>query len=272
MALIVPSAGPGLTTYRVDDSVTGFLHYSSGWGRAGSSSEYNSTTHFASNGGNSLSFSFDGSNVAIVGTIPTGSSVSSSYSIDGGLVIAYSSPIVANTTYSVTFFDSGTLPNDSHTVSVIYTGGNTYFLDYIEYSVPIAGSSPSPSSTLSNQKPSETTTSASSSAQNRSAVIGGVTAAVVVILIIAAILVFLWHRRRTKYSNTRETGPIVLDGEFSPIAGPSISIPGSLPTTTHSGGKRLYGQRPAGGSTGESTYTSANDRPGTRGDDPPPAY
>ncbi|KAJ7055751.1 hypothetical protein C8F01DRAFT_1157588 [Mycena amicta] len=114
--------------------------YSTGWDQAGSSEEFDSTTHCSTTVGSTASFTFFGTSVNVYGTYAFNSTLATfSFVLDNSPSGQGTFTPPANTTSDVhhdLFFNSGTLTNASHTLVIRQTAVDTrciLFLDYITY-------------------------------------------------------------------------------------------------------------------------------------------
>lgn len=212
MAVVVPSTDPSITKIIVDDQLTDLITYSTGWSTAGVQEEFAGTTHTTTIAGSTATFPFNGTNVFVFGTIgPTGSSPpNSTYFVDGGQPTSFTGVTTSIPLRSIIFFQSQILPNGPHTLVITYTGGDPYFLDYIQFYVPsqnkqspfvTAGLSSTSTSTVTTTPSASPTLSASQSSSNVPVIVGAVLGAFVAGMILTA-LVFLCFRRDKKVAPT----------------------------------------------------------------------
>ncbi|KAI1784079.1 hypothetical protein LXA43DRAFT_902313, partial [Ganoderma leucocontextum] len=136
------------------------IQYSRGWQAFVNGSELDGTKHGAAAAGLTASFSFTGTQVAVVGSlgsvdvhgIPT-----TLYALDGVEAGLYTAPVIAPGFFelNVTFFSSKSLAPGEHTLVVTNVNGtspNVFWLDFIGYIPSAASTTTAPSST--SQSPS----------------------------------------------------------------------------------------------------------------------
>ncbi|KAF8064364.1 hypothetical protein FPV67DRAFT_1451557 [Lyophyllum atratum] len=132
------------------------VRYTGNWETAGNPQEFQGSTHGTKAAGAQAAFTFKGLSVSVYGTIEHGGdgpsgAPTSSYSIDGSTPASFvGTPPGANIAYKQQYFQSARLdPSKEHTlvITCIGTGGNTFWLDFIEVTTdaPAAQSNPSPS-------------------------------------------------------------------------------------------------------------------------------
>ncbi|KAJ7174091.1 hypothetical protein C8R43DRAFT_1058086 [Mycena crocata] len=114
-----------------------------GWGtpngRGGSSAEYQRTTTRSTQKGDTATFKFEGTGVAVYGTIGSGSSsinegASMTFSIDGASPTPYTAPVVTQNTplFHQSLWTSGPLAEGSHTLTMT-VGPNQQSIIYLDY-------------------------------------------------------------------------------------------------------------------------------------------
>lgn len=126
------------TTLIVDDSDATQITYTGDWFASTSPSEFNHTSHGTRDEGATATFVFNGTGVAVFGTIePTDGNPTSTYVIDGSII---PSTFTANSTstplYQQLFYKSPTLQAGQHTLVVTSTGDPIFSIDFISYSKP----------------------------------------------------------------------------------------------------------------------------------------
>ncbi|KAI0918323.1 hypothetical protein AcW1_009763 [Taiwanofungus camphoratus] len=147
--------GPTLLT--IDDTSSRLI-YRGSWVESGSSNEYNSTTHGTGTAGSSVDFVFNGTFVAVYGTVGTTRS-NSTYVLDGSPPVSFVAPKPPSPVYREAFFSSSVLSAGLHTLNVTAMGEGSYFwLDYLQYTSTYDGQetepTPSPASPSSSVNPS----------------------------------------------------------------------------------------------------------------------
>ncbi|EIN08164.1 hypothetical protein PUNSTDRAFT_126329, partial [Punctularia strigosozonata HHB-11173 SS5] len=234
------------------------LVYRGPWNsRSNVQAEFNSTSHFTGNAGSTIQFTFNGTGIAVFGSIAPGGS-KSTYSLDGAAGTPNNVAKTGHPLFQQMFFRSPQLQDGEHTLVITSeTGGNSpFFLDYLEYT-------PSPAAIVAGMAGSGTaadaasTVSASSSntgnnnqnnSNNRSKhnnnnngdggksdgiskgdVAGIVIGALLALSCLVAVLVFAWRRNRRKrlMSPTPfEKARSLSDASFySPGYGPDSLLP-----------------------------------------------
>lgn len=149
-----------------------------------------------------------GTQVAVVGVVETGLPVTSTYSIDGGSSLFYTSPYgLSSGDAGVEFFVSEELSAAEHQLEfevLNATSDYPFILQYILYASSSSSSSISPSSsTWSGAAPTDTRGSAGASVATHhstsiGAIVGGVVGGVVGLAILAIVIFFFAMRRRKK--------------------------------------------------------------------------
>ncbi|KAI0660680.1 hypothetical protein C8Q70DRAFT_903261, partial [Cubamyces menziesii] len=121
------------------------VKFSDNWGQSNASAAYNGTLHYATPRGATVTFSFNGTFVAVIGGQGDTSSFgwpSTSYAIDGNVQSTYNLATgdhalsATDFDYNVTFFSSPDLKPGEHTLVITNlnsTWPNTYWFDYIQY-------------------------------------------------------------------------------------------------------------------------------------------
>ncbi|EGO03647.1 hypothetical protein SERLA73DRAFT_175201 [Serpula lacrymans var. lacrymans S7.3] len=209
-----------LPIVKVDDRDESITYSSTGiWWLGGVSQEYDTTTHGSTPNGTamSISFSFQGSRVMVYGTIPpatlnTNPSISY-YTLDNNATATYTAPITQSTLYQQLFYDSGDLPESTHSVviSPLTSQNSSLWFDYYAY-VPLPVSTttpntgPSTTGTISSSAPSASSTpSASPSSNNGSThlvpILAGTLGGVVGIAILAILGFLLYRCHRRSYAS-----------------------------------------------------------------------
>ncbi|CCM03342.1 uncharacterized protein FIBRA_05471 [Fibroporia radiculosa] len=123
------------------DDTSPLISYSSGWVLAGSSAEYNQTRHGASTAGQTATFTFNGTSIAVygsLGSIDVYGQPQTQYSIDGEVSAVYDAPIITPGTYTdhTLFYCSPPLTAGVHTLGIENLNGTApseFWLDYIIY-------------------------------------------------------------------------------------------------------------------------------------------
>ncbi|TFK35235.1 hypothetical protein BDQ12DRAFT_726180 [Crucibulum laeve] len=202
---------------RVDDNDPAFV-YSGNWQPTQGTNEFMGTAHGARTAGDTASFTFSGTSIAVFGTIGNNPDnvIISSYTIDGNPSGSFFQPRNESTSYRQQIFRSGDLTPDTHTLVITLNSPYPwYWLDYVEYTVIASSpavsifltsglSSSTPSSTsdnISNTDSSNTVSSSNTSIRRSPAgiIAGSVTASVFIILLL---LLLLWSRQRQKKNDS----------------------------------------------------------------------
>ncbi|KAJ3504503.1 hypothetical protein NLJ89_g7906 [Agrocybe chaxingu] len=140
---------------QIDDTDPAIVYTNEGidWGRYGDGThEYNNTATLSVKQGATARFTFEGSSVAVYGTVGVNDILAvSSYTIDGGSPVNYTMPRVSSNQYRHLFFQSPTLPRGTHTL-VIQTlvDDGYYWLDFLTVTseAVTSASSPGPPTTI----------------------------------------------------------------------------------------------------------------------------
>ncbi|PFH50522.1 hypothetical protein AMATHDRAFT_60944 [Amanita thiersii Skay4041] len=143
--LIYDNAGPGMQT-------------SGSWLLLGSSSEYNNTAYLTSQYGATMTFRFQGTFVAVYGTIepssykPNSTNVVTTYTLDGAQQKNFNGSYVADSitspVYHQLFFESASLEDGPHELVIKYEGaGQRFYLDYFLVTPSVLAPSKSNAST-----------------------------------------------------------------------------------------------------------------------------
>lgn len=217
-----------------DDRDAAITYSGADWSLAGSEREFNSTTSWTATEGATAIVNFTGTTISVYGTIAGGlraRAPRSSYSIDGGTPVEYEAELTRAVQYNVQFFQSPTLSEGTHTLTITNTGDDSaqFFLDMFMVTplerpllttvtqtttasastaaartVTVTQSAPSSSLTLppssaesdteSNPESSQT---GASSKTNTGAIAGGIIGAVAFLLLLAGAFV-LWRKRQQK--------------------------------------------------------------------------
>lgn len=130
-----------MSTVIVDDQ-DARVSYSGSWTRAGSDVNYSGTVTSSNVADSSLTFTFSGTRVIIVGDFNVGGSCASRITLDGQQVFSFTSPVVNVLQHQQTIYSSDSIPDGQHTL--IFTisscqasgGGNTgtyLSVDYLLY-------------------------------------------------------------------------------------------------------------------------------------------
>lgn len=129
------------TTIVVDDSNTAQITYKGDWFPTAGLSEFNYTSHGTLEDGATATLVFNGTSVAVFGTIDTteGNSTST-YVLDGSTVPSIFTPNLTSTVlYEQLFYQSPILPDGQHTLVVTFAGSAApFWLDYFSYTCPYA--------------------------------------------------------------------------------------------------------------------------------------
>ncbi|KIP02868.1 hypothetical protein PHLGIDRAFT_275397 [Phlebiopsis gigantea 11061_1 CR5-6] len=125
------------------------ITYVGAWGAAGSAAEYNTTTHYTKSTGHAFTFTFNGTQISVFGTIPQnkggGTATNIQYIVDNIPAQSQTLPPVLNNSYRTPFFSSPPLSQQQHTlVTVLTSVGPAYFLDYLTYDSSVEALPPSP--------------------------------------------------------------------------------------------------------------------------------
>ncbi|EKM56885.1 uncharacterized protein PHACADRAFT_254252 [Phanerochaete carnosa HHB-10118-sp] len=210
---------------RIDDSDPS-VNYTGSWFKGGNPpEEYMGTTHGAITNGSTMSFTFNGTAVALYGTIgPINSdsdnqTTTSMYVLDEASAVTVTAPKSLTTQYGYAFFLSPQLADEQHTLTVTATdvvSDNTFWIDYLEYTPssntssssappPPLSSSPTSTSTLagsaSTALPSDDLDMSSGghqhhSSQHSTTIVAAVLVPIILLLILALAGLFLFWRRR----------------------------------------------------------------------------
>ncbi|CAA7269960.1 unnamed protein product [Cyclocybe aegerita] len=251
---------------QIDDTNPAIVYTNEGidWGRFEGTNEYNRTATLSVKQGATARFTFEGSSVAVYGTVGTNDILAvSSYTIDGGSPVNYTAPRVSSNQYRHLFFQSPTLPRGTHTL-VIQTlvDDGYYWLDFLTVTSEVATSTSSaspPSTTISpptptslpptptsmtssttfdSPPPNQTSTSSdvpsqgtqlgtvdsTSSERDMTPLIAGLSSALAVLVIVIGIVVWIFMRRRRREMNAKD---VPADGYESPAPTTQIPSPGS---------------------------------------------
>ncbi|KAH9897804.1 hypothetical protein C8Q73DRAFT_788037 [Cubamyces lactineus] len=239
------------------------IQFSDNWGQSNASAAYNGTLHYTSTRGATVTFSFNGTFVAVVGGQGDTSVYgwpSTSYVIDDSAAqntynLATGHHALSDTgfDYNVTFFSSLDLEPGEHTLVITNLNGtwpNTYWFDYIQYTpssstATSTSSMSTTSSTLSGahtqSPPMSSGTSGSGSSANTGspvasssqhstnvgAIIGGAIGGAVLVAVIGIIAVYLYLKRRVRVEQGGDVfGKMHYDAPVNPyFSPPSQSAP-----------------------------------------------
>ncbi|KAI0334332.1 hypothetical protein GY45DRAFT_28953 [Cubamyces sp. BRFM 1775] len=264
------------------------ISFSDNWGQSNASAAYNGTLHYATPRGATVTFSFNGTFVAVIGGQGDTSSFgwpSTSYTIDGKLAETYNLATSGHSLsptdfdYNVTFFSSSELDPGEHTLVITNLNGtwpNTYWFDYIQYLPPgstttTTSSMPTSSPTSSGAPPKSSGTSGSASSANTGspeasssrhstnvgAIIGGAIGGAVLVAVIGIIAVYLYLKRRARAEQGGDAfGKMHYDAPVNPyFSPPNQSIPflpgsPSLPPSD-------WSDPPRSGTTGSTPFQGA---------------
>ncbi|KDR69934.1 hypothetical protein GALMADRAFT_230300 [Galerina marginata CBS 339.88] len=160
---------------KLDDRDSSIV-YLSRWHHGGVKAEFDKTTTYNGDPGSTAKLTFDGTSVAVFGTISPKKSDSiapiSSYSIDGAAPVEFKAAQTPDTQYSQQFFQSPTLPAGQHTLIITNKlHSDPTFLDFfLVDGNTIAPTPPPPQPTsASSSTTSSGASSSSSSLSNSSA-------------------------------------------------------------------------------------------------------
>ncbi|TFK37635.1 hypothetical protein BDQ12DRAFT_685022 [Crucibulum laeve] len=155
------------------DDIDSSIGYSGSWNKyIGSTRQWGGgTTHGTTQVGASATFSFRGTSVTVVGTIPVGTETTTSeYSVDGKAPVSVSFRSGSNAVYDQTFWQSGTLQDGVHSLTITNKASAAEFLlDRIKFigseDIPVVDSAPAPApAPVAPAAPSSITTTPSSNA------------------------------------------------------------------------------------------------------------
>ncbi|PFH47926.1 hypothetical protein AMATHDRAFT_66502 [Amanita thiersii Skay4041] len=134
------------------------VQLSGSWKPLGGETEFNGTTSLTTQPGASAKFTFEGSFVAVYGTVEpvsytNGTSLITTYSLDGSAPQQYNGTSVASTltapTFNQLFYESPVLEDGPHELVVKYEGaGLRFYIDYFLVTPPLRSLSNSSSPTL----------------------------------------------------------------------------------------------------------------------------
>ncbi|KAF5323054.1 hypothetical protein D9611_009376 [Ephemerocybe angulata] len=231
--------------------------YSTGWGQAGSSNEFNGTTTFTTTNGANAKVTFVGTSITVYGTVPGGllSRASSTYSIDGGAPVTFVSTPAIGVQYNQVFFTSPTLPAASHTLTITNTGITAdLFLDLLIVTPPetplisTVTTTITPSAVTSMRTVTVTSTGAGAAASasagtaakgsandtagtgaaqksnaNAGAIAGGIIGAIALIVLLGIGAVFYRRRARNRRQMAAGTGTAYWGGSSQPLPSPPLA-------------------------------------------------
>ncbi|KAF6744272.1 hypothetical protein DFP72DRAFT_1078820 [Ephemerocybe angulata] len=236
----------------LDDRDTTIV-YSTGWGQAGSSNEFNGTTTFTTTNGATAKVTFVGTSITVYGTVPGGllSRASSTYSIDGGAPVLFVSTPAIGVQYNQVFFTSPTLPAASHTLTITNTGiAADLFLDLLMVTPPetplisTVTTTITPSAVTSMRTVTVTSTAAGAAASagttaagsandtagtgaaqksNAGAIAGGIIGAIALIVLLGIGAVFYRRRARNRRQMAAGTGTAYWGGNSQPLPSPPLA-------------------------------------------------
>ncbi|KAJ8463837.1 hypothetical protein ONZ51_g9989 [Trametes cubensis] len=206
------------------------VKFSDNWGQSNASAAYNGTLHYATPRGATVTFSFNGTFVAVIGGQGDTSSFgwpSTSYAIDGNVQSTYN---LATGDHALTWpntywFDYiQYLPSDSTTTSISSTSTST------STSAAHTQTPPKSSGTSDSGSSANTGSPASSSSRhstNIGAVIGGAIGGAVLVAIIGIIAVYLYLKRKARAEQGGDVfGKMHYDAPVNPyFSPPNQSIP-----------------------------------------------
>ncbi|GJE98622.1 hypothetical protein PsYK624_148560 [Phanerochaete sordida] len=240
------AAVDGPTPIQVDDADLS-ITYSGGWflgGNTAPGTEFDGTTHGATANGSRLAFTFDGTSVAVYGTIsgaPTTPPSTSLFMVDNDFATAanVTPPQPPQPVYQHMWWSSGELSPGTHTLNVVAQNvqeGDLVWIDFVQY-VPLpatsasasgtglvlasgsaptsSGSSstaadPASSASTSSSSPTPSDTPALATTTHKTSHLGAILPAIIVPIALILLLLsayVLWRRRkRTKpFQGSRES-------------------------------------------------------------------
>ncbi|KAJ6556332.1 hypothetical protein B0H19DRAFT_947990, partial [Mycena capillaripes] len=109
------------------------IQYSSGWAGGGTSLEYSTTTMSSNVAGSTATFTFEGTAIAIYGSVSPGNA-SISFSIDQSPSRSYYTPVVTSPIFHQVFWKSPVLADRNHTLVITQettTDPHIIFVDYL---------------------------------------------------------------------------------------------------------------------------------------------
>ncbi|KAI0761321.1 hypothetical protein BD413DRAFT_486234 [Trametes elegans] len=182
---------------RIDDTSPRMQYDSGGkWNEAGDQQDYGGTSHASSSTGSSVTFTFNGTFVAVYGSLSASGS-SSSYKVDDGTPVTTNVLNPPSPQHNWPFFSSPPLQPGLHELVITVLGG-TFELDYVEYTSlngdDSAGDA-SPSSAQPAGSPAQG--SSGSSPGLPPGAIAGMAIGMAVMVILAASAMFYVRRRRS---------------------------------------------------------------------------
>ncbi|KAH9901370.1 hypothetical protein C8Q73DRAFT_677634 [Cubamyces lactineus] len=227
MAAETAQAHTEVTT--VDSALTDLIHYGTpsnvaipAWvfetSATFSDAVYNSTLSKCVTSGASVAFRFNGTSVAVYGSVLPADGAEppiSVYSVDGGSPTTFSAPQTTHRADAVQFFTSGELPLELHTLTINITSTSPiapYYLDFLQYTLyappaPLPNNHSSyatlstsinallPTGAILTAFPSPTSTPGSKHTAPTGAVVGGVVGGLALICLLIALL----HWRHYKH-------------------------------------------------------------------------
>ncbi|KAF9458121.1 hypothetical protein BDZ94DRAFT_146921 [Collybia nuda] len=215
-----------LNVQQIDDTDTR-IRYSGRWEAAGNPDEYNMTTHGTNSAGAQAEFVFNGTSVAVYGTIEAKSdsifSAVSMYTIDGSSPTPNVGMPGNNILYNQLLYRSLNLADGQHTLIITSTlgGGSMLWLDYLQV-VP-SRTSPSISAVALPSSPFSTSVRTSGSldlptstplAEPRSGhssigsgAIAGIAVGGFFCLLLSLVLVWLWQRKARPIRFNEKSAP-----------------------------------------------------------------
>ncbi|KIM91335.1 hypothetical protein PILCRDRAFT_58047, partial [Piloderma croceum F 1598] len=110
--------------------------FTSNWFLNGISQEYNTSEHGTTSNGATGLFSFNGTSIAVYGTVPitddNGPSVST-YTLDNNSPVMYTAQTMTTTQFQTRYYQSGLISDGEHRLTIKNTSPKptTYWIDYI---------------------------------------------------------------------------------------------------------------------------------------------
>ncbi|ESK82010.1 hypothetical protein Moror_8416 [Moniliophthora roreri MCA 2997] len=224
------------------------------WFTAGVSEEYNSTTHCSQSSPAEMTFQFNGTSIAVYGTISPLADRPNPvdlYILDGSPPVQFAPIIQAGVVrrHERMFF-SPTLKDGLHTLVMRRMVNNSEsFVDYIDFTPSVASGESSsslvlPSPSITNEPQNDGNNSVQSKSLSTGALIGIVVACVVLLLAIL-VLLFLFLRRQRQRAREKSSPPVfeanVPVGSLQPArpsqfqySQRSTSQPQTIPSTSES--------------------------------------
>jgi len=187
------------------------LVYTGTWSEAGTSADYDNTTSISQTAGSTVTFTFNGTFIAVYGTIgPTASS--STYQLDDDSVSTASFPPPASPLYDEPFWSSAELSPGIHTLTVAAMGdGDTYQLDYMQYTGypgPVIRAN-APQQPTQSHPPILSSSESSSRSGLSTAAVAGIAVGCGILMIISTVTAYWLYRRRRRRRVYNTVGALV---------------------------------------------------------------